>query len=70
MTPDRNGSAQDLLAFYAEAGVDALVGEKPVDRFAAAEPAPQVARASASDRTAVRSNNHSARDCRSASSDR
>lgn len=45
MTPDRNGFAQDLLAFYAEAGVDALVGEKPVDRFAAAEPAPQVARA-------------------------
>jgi DNA polymerase len=43
MTPDRTGSAQDLLAFYAEAGVDALIGEKPVDRFAA-EPAPPVAR--------------------------
>jgi len=44
MTPDRTGSAQDLLAFYAEAGVDAVVGETPVDRFAAAEPAPPVAR--------------------------
>jgi len=44
MTPDRTGSAQDLLAFYAEAGVDALVGENPVDRFAAAEPAAPVAR--------------------------
>jgi uracil-DNA glycosylase len=41
MTPDRTGAAQDLLAFYAEAGVDALVGEEPVNRFAAAEtPAP------------------------------
>jgi DNA polymerase len=26
--------ARDLLDFYAEAGVDALVGEEPVDRFA------------------------------------
>ena len=40
MNPDRTGAAQDLLAFYAEAGVDALVGEEPVDRFAMAEPAP------------------------------
>jgi DNA polymerase len=41
MTPDRTSAAQDLLAFYAEAGVDALVGEEPVDRLAAAEtPAP------------------------------
>jgi uracil-DNA glycosylase len=38
MTPDRNSAARDLLAFYAEAGVDAAVGEQPVDRFAA-EPA-------------------------------
>src|SRR5262249_19175315 len=38
---DRTSAAQDLLAFYAEAGVDALVGEEPVDRLAAAEtPAP------------------------------
>jgi uracil-DNA glycosylase len=37
MLPDRTGAAQDLLAFYAEAGVDALVGEEPIDRFAIAE---------------------------------
>ena len=34
MTPER-----DLLTFYAEAGVDALLGEHPVDRFAAVESA-------------------------------
>lgn len=27
-------AAQDILSFYLEAGVDALVGEQPVDRFA------------------------------------
>src|SRR5262245_5268848 len=32
MTPER-----DLLTFYAEAGVDALLGEVPVNRFASAE---------------------------------
>jgi DNA polymerase len=37
MTSDHSGAAQDLLAFYAEAGVDALVGEEPVNRFAAAD---------------------------------
>ena len=37
MTPSREKSARDLLAFYTEAGVDALVGEQPVDRFAAVE---------------------------------
>jgi len=37
MNSDR--SARDLLDFYREAGVDALVGEEPIDRFAAA-PAP------------------------------
>jgi uracil-DNA glycosylase len=31
--------ARDVLAFYLEAGVDALVGEKPIDRMAD-EPAP------------------------------
>ena len=36
--------ARDLLDFYAEAGVDALVGEEPVDRFAA-EQSPPLARA-------------------------
>jgi len=32
MSPER-----DLLTFYAEAGVDALLGEEPIDRFAAVE---------------------------------
>ncbi|HXW23382.1 MAG TPA: uracil-DNA glycosylase [Xanthobacteraceae bacterium] len=34
MTPERARAARELLAFYVEAGVDALVGETPVDRFA------------------------------------
>src|SRR3990172_2235529 len=34
MTPSREKPARDLLAFYAEAGVDAVLGEQPVDRFA------------------------------------
>jgi uracil-DNA glycosylase family 4 len=38
MTPDRDKAARELLAFYQEAGVDALVGEAPVDRFADATP--------------------------------
>jgi len=33
-------AARALLTFYAEAGVDASIGEEPVNRFAAAEPAP------------------------------
>jgi hypothetical protein len=37
MTPSRENSARDLIDFYLEAGVDALVGEEPVDRFAGAE---------------------------------
>ncbi len=37
MTPDPEKPARDLLRFYADAGVDALVGEEPVNRFA--EPA-------------------------------
>ncbi len=36
-TSDQHHSARELLDFYVEAGVDALVGEKAVDRFAAAE---------------------------------
>ncbi len=41
MTPSRDKPARDLIDFYLEAGVDALVGEEPVDRFAAAaEPPP------------------------------
>jgi DNA polymerase len=39
MTPDRDKAARELLAFYQEAGVDALLGETPVDRFADAPPA-------------------------------
>lgn len=40
-TPDK--PARDLLDFYTEAGVDALLGEDPVDRFATAEaPTPRV----------------------------
>jgi len=41
MMPSPDKSARKLLDFYLEAGADALVGEEPVDRFAAAdEPAP------------------------------
>src|SRR5262249_4358379 len=37
MTPDRARAARELLAFYLEAGVDAALGEIPVDRFADTE---------------------------------
>jgi DNA polymerase len=41
MMPPHDRPARDLLDFYAEAGVDAPVGEEPVNRFAAVEaPAP------------------------------
>src|SRR5512135_2492159 len=40
MTATRDKPARDLLAFYLEAGVDALVGEAPVDRFAPEAVAP------------------------------
>ena len=41
MTPDRTKAARELLAFYLEAGVDALVGETSVDHLAAeTQPAP------------------------------
>jgi uracil-DNA glycosylase len=33
MTPADDKAARDLLAFYAEAGVDAVLGEAPVNRF-------------------------------------
>lgn len=33
-------AARDLLDFYAEAGVDALLGEQPINRFAAEEAKP------------------------------
>lgn len=42
MTAQKQQAARDLLVFYGEAGVDAVLGETPVDRLAAAEPrAPQ-----------------------------
>jgi len=33
MAPDRDKAARDLLTFYLEAGVDAPIGELPVDRL-------------------------------------
>jgi DNA polymerase len=36
-------AARDLLTFYTEAGVDAALGETPVDRFADVAPAPESA---------------------------
>ncbi len=57
MTSDQP-SARELLVFYQEAGVDSLVGETPVDRFA--EPvsrpdkAPPQGAPDSSERTAVR----------------
>jgi DNA polymerase len=47
MSTERDLAARELLAFYQEAGVDALVGETPVDRLAG-EPAGPVAAAQAS----------------------
>src|SRR5215468_5269995 len=51
MTADRDLTARALLTFYQEAGVDALVGETPVDRLAGDPPptAPKVDTARASD---------------------
>jgi uracil-DNA glycosylase family 4 len=40
LSPDQAAAARELLAFYAEAGVDALVGEAPVDWLSAAQLAP------------------------------
>jgi uracil-DNA glycosylase len=40
MNPDRNYSARELLAFYLEAGVDAVLGETAIDRFAEPVAAP------------------------------
>ena len=49
---DQGRAARDILTFYMEAGVDALVGEEPVDRFAPepAAPAPEPRAAAAEDR--------------------
>jgi DNA polymerase len=40
MTPSRDKRLSKLIDFYLEAGVDALVGEEPVDRFAVAPEPP------------------------------
>ncbi len=40
MNADRNQAARELLAFYLEAGVDAVLGETVVDRFADTAEAP------------------------------
>ncbi len=40
MTPDRSKDARELLAFYAEAGLDAVIGEQPNDFLSAPEPSP------------------------------
>jgi uracil-DNA glycosylase len=40
MTPASDKPARELLDFYMEAGVDALIGEAPVDRFAVADVPP------------------------------
>ena len=47
MTPNGDQRLRELLDFYREAGVDAVLGEAPIDRFATADlPAPpQAARA-------------------------
>ena len=39
MTPDRAKAAREILAFYAEAGVDALIDDAPIYRFA--DPSPR-----------------------------
>ena len=56
MTPEHTRAARDLLGFYVEAGVDALLGEEPVDRLSAAQlesmPAPGAARRGAAPRAA------------------
>jgi len=40
MIPDRSKAARELLSFYAEAGVDAAIGEAANDFLTAPEPAP------------------------------
>ena len=40
MTPRHDSAPRELLAFYAEGGVDALVGEVPVDRLSATQIGP------------------------------
>src|SRR6478752_5467254 len=44
MTPDRNKAARELLAFYAEAGVDSAIGEQANDLLSQPEPPPATER--------------------------
>ena len=44
MTPDRSKAARELLAFYAEAGVDAVIGERPNDFLSEPETPPAAER--------------------------
>ena len=44
MTPDRSKAARELLAFYAEAGVDAVIGEQPNDFLSEPEKPPATER--------------------------
>jgi uracil-DNA glycosylase family 4 len=43
MNRDRDLAARELIAFYLDAGVDTLVGDVPVDRFAEDPPVPATA---------------------------
>src|SRR5437879_9289117 len=43
MNRDRDLAARELIAFYRDAGVDALVGDVPIDRFAEDPPVPATA---------------------------
>jgi DNA polymerase len=60
MPYDRDRALRELIAFYQEAGVDALVGERPVNRLAEedASPTPLVGDGR-SERAAVRAEAHS-----------
>lgn len=51
MSIDRRGSLHALIAFYVEAGVDAVLDEAPVNRFAAEVPQPSTPQVSVDDRT-------------------
>jgi DNA polymerase len=44
MTPDRSKAARELLAFYAEAGVDTVIGEQPNDFLSMPEAPPATER--------------------------
>src|SRR5580658_1037471 len=44
MSPEQAKAARELLAFYLEAGADALLGEEPINRLAEPEPESRPAR--------------------------